>query len=126
MKKLFLDDIRNVDEVFYYTNNKVYLEDGWDIVRNFDEFKEYIKINGIPNIISFDHDLADIHYTKQLKYNEYEEKTGYHCMYWLINYLLDNNIFKLPICYVHSMNPVGKKNIESLISTFKKIYEKRK
>lgn len=124
MKKLFLDDIRNVEETFYYTNNFIYLENGWDIVRNFDEFQNYIIMNGVPDVISFDHDLADIHYIKQLDYNDYVEKTGYHCMKWLIDYLLDNKIYKLPTCYVHSMNPIGKKNIESLINTFKKVYEK--
>ena len=47
MKKLFLDDMRQVKDACYYVSNpKVYWEDGWDIVRNYGEFVEYMEFNG--------------------------------------------------------------------------------
>ena len=33
----------------------------WDVVRNYNEFTEYILKNGIPDLISFDHDLGEEH-----------------------------------------------------------------
>ena len=40
------------------------------------------------------------------------------CAKWLIEYCLDNNK-NLPEYYVHSANPVGAKNIKSLLDSFK-------
>ena len=47
--KLYLDDIRNPKT------------DGWIIVRSYNEFIKWIEVNGIPDEISFDHDLAHEH-----------------------------------------------------------------
>ena len=33
----------------------------WVVVKNYDEFTEYIEKNGIPDYISFEHDLAPEH-----------------------------------------------------------------
>jgi hypothetical protein len=86
---LFLDDVREPDEVFGYTNNQLYLI-GWKIVRNYDEFIKCISENGIPNAISFDHDLGHEHYKIQtnISYNQFKEKTGFHCAKWLIDYCI--------------------------------------
>lgn len=70
-------------------------------------------------MISFDHDLADEHYWKQ-NTGEFVEKTGYDCVKWLIEYCMDNDV-DLPKFYCHSMNPVGKENIERLLKNFKKL-----
>ena len=115
MSKLFLDDMRVPMEAFDYTSNPSYVLDGWDIVRCYDEFVAYVEKNGIPNIVSFDHDLGDEHYRDcdrwlEIKYDEYKEKTGYHCMKWLGEKCYDEKV-QLPIVLCHSMNPVGKKNI---------------
>jgi hypothetical protein len=72
---------------------------------------------GLPEMISLDHDLADIHYLKPNS-DEYAEKIGYDCAKWLIEYCMDNYL-DLPKFYCHSMNPVGKKNILSLLENFK-------
>ena len=58
MKRLFLDDLREPVDAYTYTHNKVYLEE-WDVVKHYTEFTEYIEKNGIPDIVSFDHDLSD-------------------------------------------------------------------
>ena len=53
---LFLDDVRQVMDTFHYTKHPVYTEDNWDVVRNYNEFCNYIQDNGVPALISFDHD----------------------------------------------------------------------
>lgn len=127
---LFLDDIRNPEDAFLYTNQKKFLEQKWEIVRNFNEFIGHIKNNGLPFYISFDHDLADTHYTPEHLWTDYnkskewqdkqvhQEKTGYECAIWLVDYCIDNNL-TLPEYYCHSLNPVGKDKIISLLNQFK-------
>lgn len=134
-RKLFLDDIRSVREASNYMSCTVrhnYHQPGWDVVKSYDEFVSYIERNGLPNLISFDHDLADEHYEDLLsdenflkgdqkiilKYDAYKEKTGYEAAKWLIDYCLEHNE-PLPDFLVHTMNPVGRKNIESLLTNFK-------
>lgn len=122
---LFLDDVREPIQAFTYTKLNIFRDKDWAIVRNFEEFKTYIETNGIPYFISFDHDLADSHYTPKHLWDNYEaskkwqeeqihtEKTGYDCALWLLQYCSDNNL-KLPNHYCHSMNPVGKDKINRL------------
>jgi hypothetical protein len=52
----------------------------------------------------------------------YEEKTGYHCAKWFIEYCIDNHYTISPKIYIHSMNHAGAKNIESLFRTYDKIH----
>ena len=63
LKCLLLDDDvkRTPSAIYGYTQNSVYLEEQWDIVRNYNEFVKYVEDNGVPHIFSTDHDLADIH-----------------------------------------------------------------
>jgi hypothetical protein len=118
---LFLDDIRNPPHAFGYTKELMFLERQWVIVRNYNEFKNYIEKNGLPKLISFDHDLADTFYETE-ESDGHKEKTGLDCAKWLIDYCLDNNL-KCPEYYCHSMNPVGKENILNLLNSFNK-YDK--
>ena len=96
MYNLFLDDNRNVFSVYKYTKNSIYIDNDWVIVRNYNDFVNTIIQNGLPNIISFDHDLSDKKYILRLDKNEdysnYREKTGFECAKWLVNYCLDNNL----------------------------------
>lgn len=126
---LFLDDKRAPGEVFLYTNISIYLDIEWTIVRTYNEFIKTIETNGIPEIISFDHDLGSEHYNHQyveentpVPYDQYIEKTGYHCARWLINYCIDHAKEIPKIVLIHSMNPVGSQNIVSLFETYDKIY----
>ena len=124
---IFLDDFRDPEDVFAYTHNQLYLV-GWTIVRSYDEFIEDIKKNGIGSIYSLDHDLADSHYALQdwislEDYEKFEEKTGYHCAEWLMEYCINNNqVF--PTILIHSMNPIGRQNIQLLIDNYHKHYDK--
>ena len=120
---LYLDDVRTPTETIpgYHP---------WHVVRNYDEFADWITKNGIPDLISFDHDLAEEHmndYFKQLmeegfqhpSYHAYKEKTGLDCARFVVEYCQRNNV-PLKQCAVHSHNPVGATNIQSFINGFHK------
>jgi hypothetical protein len=122
--KLFLDDIRVPYEVFKMFINPLYEKnEDWIIVRDYYEFINFISEFGLPDFISFDHDLSYDHYLdenqKDINYENLEEKTGYDACKWLCEYCSENNL-KLPQYFVHSANPVGKKNIECYLENFKK------
>jgi hypothetical protein len=119
MKKLFLDDIRSPKDAIGLVPshmNQFYWANDWRVVRSHDEFVDCIEKNGVPDFVSFDHDLADEHY-KDLEGNH--EKTGYESAKWLVDYCVDNAV-GLPEYQVHSANPVGKKNIEGYLENAKK------
>ena len=80
----------------------------WVIVRSFNEAVSYVSLNGIPEFISFDHDIHS------------EPNTGYTFALWLIEQDLDG-IIRFPSNFkfnVHSANPIGKKNIESVLKNY--------
>ena len=79
----------------------------WVICRSTEEAKDTIIAYGIPKHISFDHDLGD------------NAPTGYDLVKWLTENDMDNkfSIDNLDY-YVHSANPVGKKNIEGLLDNY--------
>lgn len=124
--KLFLDDYRQPNVCATYMHlrigalNPIYLED-WEVVVNYPEFVKFVTEHaGELEYVSFDHDLADAHYTTMQEGDlDYEaetadrEKTGWHCAKFLIDHYKEKNL-KLPKVIVHSMNPVGTDNIISL------------
>lgn len=127
MYKLFLDDIREPIDAYEYTQRSIYKELGWIVVRSYDEFIDYILNNGLPKLISFDHDLADEHYNylamwRKVDYNDYKEKTGYECVKWLCDYCIDTNK-KLPECIFHTQNTIGYVNMSKYIENFKRFYD---
>lgn len=122
-KALYLDDQRTPTKT-------IPGYEPWFVVRNYAQFTEWITTHGIPDLISFDHDLANEHiddYFRQKlafgyqhpNYDEYTEKTGLDCAKWLVEYCQEKNI-SLKGCSVHSHNPVGASNIHSLLNGFKK------
>ena len=130
--KLFLDDIRCPSECTSYMHqriselNPIYLEGKWFIVRNYNEFIEaIITYSSKITHVSFDHDLADAHYHEtmeqgELQYEEYlrlstKEKTGYECALFMKQYYDENNL-KLPVIFIHSMNPVGVERIKKVFN----------
>ncbi len=123
--RLFLDDVRVPYDVFRMNINPLYENDSdWVIVRSYYEFVNYIEKFGLPMYISFDHDLSYDAYLPEnqegdIDYENLEEKTGYDACKWLCEYCLENNL-SIPEYYVHSANPVGKKNIEMYLENFKK------
>ena len=119
---LMLDDIRSMDDVRKYTKLPNIPNKEWTIVRSYSEFVEVINKFGLPTFVSFDHDLSSAHYGHgvqgdDIPYDLYTEKTGYDCAKTLVEYCLKNGV-KHPPYVVHSMNPVGKCNIESYIESY--------
>ena len=115
MKKLWLDDLRPVPN------------STWDKVKNYNEFCAYILLNGIPDVISFDHDLGREHYisfvTNKKKHilEEFDIPNGYDCVKWLVKHDYEVKEF-----YCHSANPIGKKNILTLLQNWKEFCKERK
>jgi hypothetical protein len=104
-------------------------------VKNYDEFVNHITQNGLPEGICFDHDLADEHYRESmydkdghysLYYNDgtFKEKTGYECAKWIIDYCIENKK-SLPVFNVHSANPIGRKNIFSILNQYKNFIQNK-
>lgn len=128
---LFLDDERIPRNVTW-----VHLPNlDWIIVRNYDEFVKHIVSFGLPETVSFDHDLADEHYKHMITDNSLNghtafvdddlgglnvtfdygaEKTGYDCAKWLVDFCIERSL-KFPPYTVHSMNPVGAERIRQYI-----------
>lgn len=131
MKKLlWLDDFRNpfIGNWLTYSPIPEPFETTW--VKSYNEFTEYITKNGLPDAICFDHDLAQQHMNYYFAHGghanppdpitaEFEERTGYDCAKWLIEYCMDNRL-KLPKWSVQSANPCGSDNINGLLVSFTK------
>ncbi len=128
MKKLlWLDDVRNPFAMsdwllewspeYYYEKDKGTHKVIW--VKDYDEFVDWIQENGLPNVIGFDHDLADVVYSKRgnidILKSTWKEKTGMDCAKWLVDYCIEHKK-KIPQFFVQSANPVGKKNIITLLN----------
>ena len=102
----------------------------WEVVRNYSEYVSWIDKNGLPDFISFDHDLGKEHmddYFRQIlekgyqhpDYDSYVEKTGLDCARYVVDYCQKHNV-PFPSCSVHSHNPVGAMNIHDFINGFKR------
>jgi hypothetical protein len=126
MKRLFLDDWRIPQDCAQYMwQRKVdctIFHENWDIVRSFGQFKNWIIKNGIPNIVSFDYDLADVEELKEelnieewFNLNENKVYTGLDCAKFLLNYCNDNKL-NFPDYIIHSVNPDGTEEIKKLLS----------
>lgn len=105
---MYLDDIREPKQAYDV------------VVRSYSEAVSYIQTNGMPNYISFDHDLGANEEGTLLK-------SGYDLAKWLIESALDKEL-EFPSDFrfnVHSANPVGKKNIISLLDGYIKYNNRR-
>lgn len=125
-KLVWLDDLRNP---FLDYEKKV--PQGYEViwVLNYREFTEWISKNGLPDLISFDHDLAFEHYTPEHLWTDYQlskeyqdsqnykEKTGLDCAKWLCEYC-EKAKLRLPEWLIHSANPVGADNIRGYLNNY--------
>ena len=73
-------------------------------VKSYEEFVDWIDANLLPSAICFDHDLGD-------------GPSGMDAAKWLTEYCL-NTSTKLPAWSIQSANPIGKSNIEALLTSF--------
>ena len=91
--KMFIDDER-----FPVT-------DDWTIVRSSQQAIDCVLNHGFPQNISFDHDIGG-------------DDTSMLFINWLIDYMLDCDLhFPEGFTFdVHSQNPVGARNIRSILT----------
>ena len=131
MKKnlLWLDDYRNpfLNEEGFVPSSHLDWSINW--VLNYNEFVKWIELYGLPDAISFDHDLAEEHYTPEYFWSNYEEskkfqewksktykeKTGLECAKWLVKYCSKNDLILPNEIFVHSANPIGADNIKKYL-----------
>lgn len=137
---LWLDDLRNP---FLNLENKVPLDENQELyninwVINYEQFTQWINMYGLPDAISFDHDLGDAYFVpeeywnspeesekfKEWKNKFHKEKTGMDCAKWLVDYCL-NKKKSTPRIFVHSSNTVGANNILSLMDSFSKFLKEK-
>lgn len=85
------------------------MESEFDIVRTYEDFVDYIKVNGLPQFISFDNDLG-------LDQNGEIAPDGYAAAKWLV-YESGLDLINLKF-NVHSANPVAAKQIEGLLNNY--------
>lgn len=101
--KLFIDDERNPKDI-YWIKLDLYKDTDWVITRTFEESIKAIKQYGLPDFISFDHDLG-------------MGQTGYDVAKWIGQNFNYSGNFKW---VVHSQNPIGAKNIDTYLNNWKK------
>ena len=105
---IFLDDERSPKDVAWIQ----YPSDiNWHIARTYAEFSQLIDTEGLPHLISFDHDLQDIQGSV--------EYTGLSCAKWLTELCTVHDL-PLPTWVVHSRNGPGSANITSWLTSFEK------
>ena len=90
-------------------------ENDFVVVRSYSAFVDYIKAHDLPSYISFDNDLV-------LDEKGEVAPDGYAAAKWLV-YESGLDISDLEY-YVHSANPVAKKQIEGLLENYKKHLKK--
>lgn len=102
---LWLDDVRDplTNDWLVFSPIGKNVDTHW--VTSYQEFVNWITINGLPDAICFDHDLGS-----------YEE-SGYDCAKWLVKYHQDFG-GEFPKYASQSANPVGRKNILCLLNNY--------
>ena len=104
---LFLDDERfPVDSAL--PENCEY----WMIARNHQDVIDLIAANGMPQFVSFDHDLGDI-----------SNGDGYIVAKYLCDLDMDTK-YKFPqgfAYFVHSQNPIGSTNIKGYLDNYLRV-----
>ena len=116
--KLFLDDERMPGHATW-----IALPAGpYVIVRTYLQFTNYIIAHGLPEFVTFDHDLAECHYAAFSRGEEYtgDVPTGLDCAKWLVEYCRNIDL-PFPDFLVHSMNPIGAENIYAYIESAKRV-----
>jgi len=137
---LFLDDLRTPAHAYIYpkrdsegktmpsrslANQTGIKDDDWIIVRSYDEFVFTLNSKGVPDNVSFDHDLHQEHidhwfsHTKQhneILYDNFKVKTGRDCAQYLVNFCHNTNTKISGInTFIHSANPIGQIQLQKYL-----------
>ncbi len=112
-RKLYVDDIRDPPA-----------GDLWDLARTYEQAIDLL-YNNQYDILSLDHDLADVHYkikdwSRSTSVDElavFDERTGYDIALWLAERKNDG-FYVPPVILCHSANPVGKERILGVVKRY--------
>lgn len=109
MWKLFLDDLRNVDQATELPMEQpAHANIPYTVLRSTEAALEYVREHGFPEVMALDHDLGGDDTTMRfLRALEAE---------------YDLATIPPPDYAVHSANPVGAANIRSFMSSWLKVY----
>jgi hypothetical protein len=127
MKVLWLDDMRDPKDTFWFRFFPTYNIDEVVWVKNYVEFTSWITINGLPELICFDHDLGDDiarekvekgMSKRQARREKRETLSGHDCAKWLVEYCMSNDI-DLPK-YISQSDSPKKENILKLLTNYSK------
>jgi len=132
---LFLDDQRNPEHAYLHLDTgvpKVLLvehssihQNDWVIARTYDEFVKYVTVFGLPDVVSFDHDLDEEHIkhyfmvtrdTGVIEYDNFKEKTGKQCAEYLVQEWKKQGKPKQIKTFVHSANRWGQIEIKKVLN----------
>lgn len=105
----YVNDMSSRDDV----DENLYRKE-WHIVRSYDEFINWVRQFGVPDLVSFDYDLGDF------TTGNVHGFTGLDCAKWLINYCKDNSEPR-PKIIVHSTN---QEHIDDFATLFEMIEQK--
>lgn len=127
MSYLFLDDIRQPKQVKWVKLPECV---EWNIVRNYNEFQDFLSKHGIPKFVAFDCDLGEEHYLyannpeflKKQERREFRERTGIDCAKLLIQQC-ERTGQRPPEFVVHSMNIIGGREIKRLMEDAQKRFD---
>ena len=136
---LFLDDLRKPEHAYIapkrddnsiiITSNSLanisgVSNDDWVIVRCYEEFVQALDDRGIPNVVSFDHDLDEEHIRHYysvtelsgiIEYSNLKVKTGKHCAEYFVQKCKELKPEQLPDVYIHSANKYGAEEIKRVL-----------
>ena len=131
----FLDDQRNPNDAYLHldgSQSTISLvehtgihQDEWVIMRTYDEFVKCVTHLGLPDVVSFDHDLHEEHIKHYfmvtqdigvIEYGNLKEKTGKHCAEYLVQEWKKQNKPKHIKTFVHSANQWGQINIKEVLT----------
>lgn len=136
---LFLDDVRTPEHAYIYPRitpeqtvtharslvdiSNIPIED-WIVVRNYKDFTDIIRLLGLPEVVSFDHDLTESHMQHYfevtsisgvIEYEKLKEKTGKHCAEFLVDMWNKSGRLKPIKTFIHSANIYGVVEIEKIL-----------
>ena len=92
-------------------------------VKNLYQFIEYVENNGVPEFVSFDHDLNNRGGGEGLSDEQKLNNNGVNAAKWLVNYCRQNKQ-SLPKFYVHSANPKHGPEINRVLNAENKLMKK--
>jgi hypothetical protein len=144
---LFLDDVRKPEHAYIYPKRNgsgLIIEtqslkhvsnvdnDNWIVARNYDDFIKIIEEKGLPDVVSFDHDLHEEHIkhyysvtekTGIIEYGNLKIKTGKHCAEYFVQKCQKLKPKNLPEVFIHSANKWGVEEIKNVLKQIYNFYD---